>query len=190
QYNRRSSGGRQQYYYADEDDDFSAEEIFNLFFGYPGAAARTSRRRQHTTTYHFTTHSTQNSTNTLVQLLPYFFLFLISIIGTLLVSEPQFQLHRTGKYNNLRTTRTSNIEYYVKPDFHPPKTDSELDRLESSVIDEYISDMRHQCYREQQYKESMVWRAKMMSDNNLYRQAQKQTTPSCTKLNNFLNSYA
>ncbi|CAF3659782.1 unnamed protein product [Rotaria socialis] len=190
QYNRRSSGGRQQYYYADEDDDFSAEEIFNLFFGYPGAAARTSRRRQHTTTYHFTTHSTQNSTNTLVQLLPYFFLFLISIIGTLLVSEPQFQLHRTGKYNNLRTTRTSNIEYYVKPDFHPPKTDSELDRLESSVIDEYISDMRHQCYREQQYKESMLWRAKMMSDNNLYRQAQKQTTPSCTKLNNFLNSYA
>jgi hypothetical protein len=28
--------------------------------------------------------------------LPYLFLFLISIIGTFLVSEPQFQLHRTG----------------------------------------------------------------------------------------------
>lgn len=94
------------------------------------------------------------------------------------------------KYTNLRTTRDTKIQYYVKPDFRPPKGDSELDKLEASVIEEYISDLRHQCYREQQYKESMLWRARMMNDNALYRQAQQQTTPSCTKLNNFLHSYA
>ncbi|CAF0842824.1 unnamed protein product [Rotaria sordida] len=188
QYHR---GGRtsQHYYYYEDDDDFSAEELFNLFFGYSGPTSRTYRRRQQHP-FQFTTHSThnttQNTTHTLAQLLPYLFLFLISIIGTFLVSEPQFQLHRTGKYNNARMTRLSRIEYFVKQDFHPPKTDAELDKFESSVVDEYASDLRHQCYREQQYKESMLWRARMMNDNGLYREAQKQGTPSCNKLNDFV----
>jgi DnaJ family protein B protein 12 len=194
QYHRGSNGGgrtnSQHYYYYEDDDDFSAEEIFNLFFGYSGPTSRTYRRRQQPSPFHFTTHSThnqtQNTTHTLAQLLPYLFLFLISIIGTFLVSEPQFQLHRTGKYTHARFTRLSNIEYYVKPDFRPPKTNTELDKFESSVADEFVSELRHQCYREQQYKESMMWRARMMNDNELYRQAQRHGTPSCTKLNDFV----
>ncbi|UJR16168.1 hypothetical protein I4U23_003078 [Adineta vaga] len=192
-YERNHTGGRhggQNYYYSDDDDDFSAEEIFNLFFGYSGPTNRTYRRRQHTNTFHFGTHSPQNTTNTLTQLLPYLFLFLISIIGTFLVSEPQFQLHRTGKYTVPRTTRSANIQYYVKPDFREPSTITELDRFESSVIDEHISDLRNQCYREQQHKESMLWRARMMNDNGLYRRGQQLTTPSCTKLNQFVRDYA
>jgi predicted DNA-binding protein (UPF0278 family) len=143
----------------------------------------------------------------LAQLLPYLFLFLISILGTLLVSDPQFQLHRTGyiyllylssifkiysfrKYTQLRTTRSLKVEYYVKPDFQPPRAGGELDRFESSVIDEYVSDLRQRCQREQQYKESLLWRAKMMNDANLYRQAQQQTTASCTKLNDLIRGYS
>jgi predicted DNA-binding protein (UPF0278 family) len=79
----------------------------------------------------------------------------------------------------------SNIEYYVKPDFRTPKTTADLDQFESSIVEEYVSDLRHQCYREQQYKESLLWRARMMNDNELYRQAQRQSTPSCSKLNDF-----
>jgi hypothetical protein len=30
----------------------------------------------------------------------------------------------------------------------------------------------------------------MMNDNNLYRQAQQHATPSCTKLNDLIRSYA
>jgi len=164
------------YYYCDEDDDFSAEEIFNIFFGHGGPTTRVYRRRQQPNSYHFTTHSTQNTTHTLVQLLPYLFLFLISILGTLFIGDPQFQLHRTGKYTTLRTIRSSNVEYYVKPDFRPPRTDAELNKLESSVIDEYVSDLRQQCYREKQYKESLMWRARMMNDDNLYRQATTNNT--------------
>jgi len=184
------TGGRQYYYYCDEDDDFSAEEIFNIFFGHGGPTTRVYRRRQQPNSYHFTTNSTQNTTHTLVQLLPYLFLFLISILGTLFIGDPQFQLHRTGKYTTLRTIRSSNIEYYVKPDFRPPRTEAELNKLESSVVDEYVSDLRQQCYREKQYKESVMWRARMMNDDNLYRQARQQTTPSCDKLNDFIRSYA
>lgn len=75
----------------------------------------------------------------------------------------------------------------MKPDFRPPKREAELDKFESSVIEEYVSELRHQCYREQQYKESLLWRARMMNDNNLYREAQKQGTPSCTNFNDFVN---
>jgi len=195
QYHRTSNGaGRssQNYYYYEDDEDFSAEEIFNLFFGYSGANTRSYRRRQQHSPFHFTTHSTGNQTqstsHTLAQLLPYLLLFLISILGTFLVSEPQFQLHRTGKYSHARLTRLSNIEYYVKPDFRTPKSQSDLDKFESSVVDEFVSDLRHQCYREEQYKESMMWRARMMNDQQLYRQAQKQGTPSCSKLNDFVRT--
>jgi len=192
QYHRGNhAGGRQQYYYyCDEDDDFSAEELFNIFFGGAGGpTTRVYRRRQQPNSYNFTTRSTQNTTHTLAQLLPYLLLFLISILGTLFVGDPEFQLHRTGKYTNLRTTRTANVEYYVKPDFRPPRTEAELNKLESSVIDEYLSNLRHQCYREQQHKESLLWRARMMNDDNLYRQARQQTTPSCDKLNDFIRRY-
>jgi len=192
QYHRSGGGGGGGYasqHYYDDDDDFSAEEIFNLFFGYSGPTSRVYRRRTQQNPFHFTTHSNHNNTHTtthtIAQLLPYLLLFLISIIGTFLVSDPQFQLHRTGKFTTLRTTRTSKIEYFVKPDFHPPRSNHDLDKLESAVLDEYVSELRHQCYREQQYKESMLWRARMMNDNELYRQAQRQATPSCTKLNDF-----
>lgn len=96
----------------------------------------------------------------------------------------RFSLFR--KYTQGRVTRSANVEYYVKPDFRPPKTNGEFDKFESSVVEEYVSELRHQCYREQQYQESMMWRARMMNDNELYRQAQKQGTPSCTRLNDFI----
>jgi DnaJ family protein B protein 12 len=97
-------------------------------------------------------------------------------------------IYLNRKYSAARSTRLSNVEYYVKPDFRQPKPASELDKFETSVIDEYVSDLRHQCYREQQYKESMMWRARMMNDNELYHQAQRQGTPSCTKLNDFVKN--
>jgi DnaJ family protein B protein 12 len=87
------------------------------------------------------------------------------------------------------TTRSPKVEYYVKPDFQLPRPGSELDKFESSVIDEYVSDLRQNCQREKQYKESLLWRARMMNDQNLYRQAQQQTTPSCTKLNDLIRGY-
>jgi len=192
QYQRGNGGaarghGTQYYYYGDDDDEFSAEELFNMFFGYTGPVSRHHRRRHHGQTFHFTTQQqTQTSAHTLVQLLPYLFLFLISILGTFFVSEPQFQLHRTGKYSHPRTTRSLGVEYFVKPDFRPAKNPSDFDKFESTVIDEYISDLRHQCYREQQYKESLLWRARMMNDNELYRQAQRTATPTCTTLNDFV----
>lgn len=89
------------------------------------------------------------------------------------------------KYATGRTTRLYDVEYYVKSDFRPPKTQAELDKFESSVVEEYVADLRQRCYREQQYKESLLWRARMMNDNGLYRQAQQHATPSCTLLNDF-----
>jgi predicted DNA-binding protein (UPF0278 family) len=94
-------------------------------------------------------------------------------------------LNLRRKYVTGRTTRQYDIEYYVKSDFRPPKTQAELDKFESSVVEEYVSDLRQRCYREQQYKESLLWRARMMNDNGLYRQAQQHATPSCTLLNDF-----
>ncbi|CAF0952896.1 unnamed protein product [Didymodactylos carnosus] len=190
---QRHNGRSQQTYYYEDDDNFSAEEIFNLFFGYTGPTNRVYRRRQQSP-FHFSTHSSsatpQQASHTITQILPYLFLFLISILGTLFVSDPQFMLHRTGKYVNVRTTRIQNIQYYVKQDFKIPKTTHELNKLESAVLEEYISELKHQCYREQQYRESMIWRARMLGDQELLHQASHEPTPTCEKMNKFLQSRA
>ncbi|CAF0920790.1 unnamed protein product [Didymodactylos carnosus] len=188
----RRNGRSQQAYYFEDDDDFSAEEIFNLFFGYTGPTNRVYRRRQ-PNTFHFTTHSsstttTQNTSHTIAQILPYLFLFLISILGTLFVTDPQFMLHRTGKFVIPRTTHPHGVQYFVKQDFPKTPRPHELEKLEAAVLEEYVSDLKNQCYREQQYRESMIWRARMLGDKGLLLQAQGERTPSCDKLNEFLRA--
>ena len=98
------------------------------------------------------------------------------------------RVNPSRKYSNGRTTRSSNIEYYVKPEFHPPKNKAEFEKFESTVVDEYVSDLRHQCQREHEYKESMLWRARMMNDKDQYHRTQQQATPSCTKLTDFVRT--
>lgn len=54
------------------------------------------------------------------------------------------------KYPIMRRTQNMQIPYYVKENFHTEYQGS-VKRLEMSVEEEYVSNLRHQCYREKSY---------------------------------------
>lgn len=50
----------------------------------------------------------------------------------------------------MRRTYNLQVPYYVKENFHTEYQGS-VKRLELSVEEEYVSNLRHQCYREKSY---------------------------------------
>lgn len=57
-----------------------------------------------------------------------------------------------SKYSIHRTTKTFKVAYYVKENFHAEYQGS-LGRLETSVEEEHINNLKHSCYREKNYSE-------------------------------------
>lgn len=55
-----------------------------------------------------------------------------------------------SKYSIHRETNTFKVSYYVKENFHTEYQGS-LGRLEASVEEEHINNLKHLCYRERNY---------------------------------------
>ncbi|KAJ8939532.1 hypothetical protein NQ314_011099 [Rhamnusium bicolor] len=83
-------------------------------------------------------------------------------------------------------TQNLNVPYYVKENFHTEYQGS-VRRLELSVEEEYISNLRHACYREKNYRDSMIWKARNFGDRELFQTAQNIKMPSCEQLQNLRN---
>lgn len=54
------------------------------------------------------------------------------------------------KYSVPRTTNALKVTYYVKDNFHSEYSGS-LGRLEATVEEEFLSNLKHSCYRERNY---------------------------------------
>lgn len=55
-----------------------------------------------------------------------------------------------SKYSVQRQTQEMKVPYYVKENFHSEYQGS-LRRLEISVEEEFVNNLRHACYREKNY---------------------------------------
>ncbi|XP_026326293.1 dnaJ homolog subfamily B member 12-like isoform X2 [Hyposmocoma kahamanoa] len=100
------------------------------------------------------------------------------------ISEPVYSLTPGPKYPQPRETANLKVPYYVKENFHTDYQGS-LRRLEMTIEEEYIVNLRHACQRERNYRDSMAWKARNFGDSKQYAEAQKLRTPSCEKLSNF-----
>jgi len=150
----------------------TADEIFNMFFGGGFPSGRRTHHAEGTTENHY---------SLMLQVMPLIVLVLLSICGQFLISDPVFSLQRTSKYTEQRTTRDMRVVYYVKPDFLKNYHNS-IYRIEKLVEEEFINNLRANCFNERSHKETMLWRARMYSDAAMYEQAQTITTPSCERL--------
>ncbi|OAD59381.1 DnaJ like protein subfamily B member 12 [Eufriesea mexicana] len=167
--------------------DITAEELFSMFFGggfpqqefYMRRSGRWARQQdvqaQHT-------HSQQaNGYTTFFQMLPVLLLILLTMMSSFFISDPAYSLHSNAKYSVLRTTRGLKVPYYVKENFHTEYQGS-LQRLEISVEEEYLIKLRHDCFREKNYKETLMWKARNFGDQDLFTKAKNVETPSCKKV--------
>ena len=178
----RHSHGNTHYYY--DDDDISAEEIFNMFFG----GAYNTRHVNRNRTFHTRNFQTFNNSGPqqtdysfLLQISPLLIMVLISLLGSFLVPDSHYALNRDGKYTMERVSKNLGIKYYVKQDFTRDFKGS-IHKLEQQIEDDYVSNLRSNCFRERSYRENMAWRARNFGDSRLYEKAQNLKTPSCEKL--------
>ncbi|KAH3872233.1 hypothetical protein DPMN_035448 [Dreissena polymorpha] len=187
---RTSSAGEYQYNYSHGfEGDISPEELFNMFFGGGGNVYQRRSRHSHThsTRQHFRYASTESSNDgsatLLLQLAPILLLVVISLLSSMFVSDPVFSLQKSDKYTAQRKTQNLNIPYFVKQDF-TANFAGDLRRIERQVEEEFVSNLRQNCWRERSYKENMLWRARNYADAKLYERAQNMETPSCDQLQN------
>lgn len=176
--------------------DMTAEEIFNMFFGggMPGSSVYVRRGGRwhrhgggggdsHHGQHHHSSSQYDNSTNfsAIFQLMPILLLILVSMLSSLLVSDPLYSLEPTHKYNIQRRTPNMKISYYVKDSFSSDFTGN-LKKLEREVEDVYVSRLRDSCFRERAYKENLLWQARYSGNANLLKKAQNYPTSSCNNL--------
>jgi len=180
-------------YHNNFDGDISPEELFNMFFGGGFPSGNVRRRQQQQQQHQHSHNQSRRYTYTrepqqaesgfalFFQLAPILLLVVLSMLSSLLVSDSVYSLNRTDKYRVERSTQNLKIHYYVKDDFRI-EYKSDLRRIERSVEEDYIGNLRSNCFKERNYKENMMWRARNYGDAKLYQRAQDMSTPSCDKL--------
>lgn len=192
---RRHAGGRHGFAHHEFEADMSAEEIFNMFFGggFPSQTVYTRRggagvhrgqrgAQQHRQFHHHNQEARETSgLAALIQLMPILLILFLSVCSTLFVSDPLYQLQQSQKYNIRRATSNLRVPYYVKDSFHTDFQGS-IRRLESSIEEDYLSNLRQNCFREKSYKENLLWQARYSGNSNLLNRAHNYATPSCDQL--------
>jgi len=102
-------------------------------------------------------------------------------MSTLFVSDPAFSLSRTQKYLFERKTSNLEVPYFVKEHFDRDYKGN-FKRIEAQVEEEFVTNLRSSCFRERNYKESMIWRARNFRDREMEERAKGLKTPSCDHL--------
>jgi len=180
--------GYQEYAYSRGfESDVTAEELFNIFFGgsYPSQNIYMRQRRFHRAEQHQREHQ-QPGYAAFINLLPIILLIGLSMMSSFFISDPIYSLTPSQKFSVARKTQNFKIPYYVKENFHSEYQGS-VGRLEASVEEDYLTNLKHSCYRERNYKETMFSKARNFGDRDLYHKAQQIQTPSCETLHRLLN---
>lgn len=185
---RRSQHARYEYAYSRGfETEFTAEELFNMFFGgnIPTQHVYTRQRRFHRAEQQ-QYREPQSGYAAFINLLPIILLIGLSMMSSFFISDPIYSLTPSQKFSVARKTNQLKIPYYVKDNFHSEYQGS-VGRLEASVEEEYLNNLKHSCYRERNYKETMLMKARNFGDRDLYLKAQNINTPSCDKLHSLHN---
>ncbi|KAG8179352.1 hypothetical protein JTE90_007624 [Oedothorax gibbosus] len=178
------------YTYSTFEGDITAEELYNMFFhgqAYARRGGGTHFQRFYTRQAHAQAYQEDNR-SALMQILPLIFVVSVSLLSSFFVSDPPYSIQRTSKYYIERRTNSLDVPYFVQKNFVQNYEDS-IQRIERQVEDEHILTMRTSCFRERNYKENMIWRAKHFRDNGLEAKAKDLRTPSCDTLNELYKLY-
>lgn len=165
---RRRSSGRDMF-----NDEFDPDEIFRSFFGQTDMYRNPYIYRNRTTTHQQREVNGDTGPNImlLLQMLPIFFIILLAY-SYLLISEPEYSLHRNYNYEFAKMTEEYRVQYYVKTaqfDQIFPVGSSDRINIENNVIKDYKSMLGRYCHIELRRRQ---WSRNM-------------PTPNCDKLHNF-----
>ncbi|XP_035224868.1 dnaJ homolog subfamily B member 1-like isoform X2 [Stegodyphus dumicola] len=170
--------------------DITPEELYNMFFHGNSNMffqGQTFVRRDGRWQRYQTRPPYEDGRSTLMQILPLVFIILVSVLSSFFVSDPPYSLQRTTKYLYEQKTSNLDVPYYVRENFLEDYK-GRIPHIERQVEEEYIVTIRTSCFRERNYKENMIWRAKHFKDISLEIKARELRTPSCDILNDLYKS--
>ncbi|CAB1416737.1 unnamed protein product [Pleuronectes platessa] len=167
--------------------DISPEDLFNMFFGggYPSSTANVyANGRMRPPRRDRRERPREGGLALFVQVMPILILVIVSALSQIMVNTPPYSLsfRPSAGYTQKRLTEHLKVPYYVGDQFSKEFTGMNRRNLERSVEDDYISNLRNNCWKEKQQKEGMLYRARYFGDSDLYQRAQRARTPSCVKL--------
>ncbi|KAG9344095.1 hypothetical protein JZ751_012575 [Albula glossodonta] len=146
--------------------DITPEDLFNMFFGggFPSSSTHsfTNGRARYNQQNHTQTRQERGEErgdggfSMFIQLMPIAVLILVSILSQLMVSTPPYSL-------------------YSRPG-------SALQKIEKSVEEDYVSNVRNNCWKERQTKTDLLYAAKVYRDERLRNKAELMSMENCKEL--------
>nr|XP_020447535.1 dnaJ homolog subfamily B member 14 [Monopterus albus] len=177
--------------------DITPEDLFNMFFGggFPTSSAhtftngRTSYSHQADYRQERTEERGDGGFSMFIQLMPIVVLILVSILSQMMVSPPPYSLYSrlsTGQIIK-RETENLHVDYYVTKDFKSEYKGAALQQIEKNVEEDYVSNIRNNCWKERQTKTDLLYAAKVYRDDRMRKKAELMTMDNCRELDR-LNS--
>ncbi|CAL8298883.1 unnamed protein product [Merluccius merluccius] len=188
---------QRQHHRQDFEADISPEDLFNMFFGggFPSSNVHVYRNgRMHFANQHRQERREQQREASpmcfdgglalFVQLMPILILIVVSALSQMMVSQPPYSLSYRSSSGHIhkRHTSTLKVPFFVGERFNEEHSGTNLKHVEKSVEEDYISNLRNNCWKEKQQKEGLLYRARYFGDSDLYQRAQRMGTPSCSRL--------
>ncbi|XP_068113807.1 dnaJ homolog subfamily B member 12 [Hyperolius riggenbachi] len=170
--------------------DISPEDLFNMFFGggFPSSNVHVYSNGRMRYTYaprqDRREHQGDGSLGMFVQLMPILILIIVSALSQMMVSNPPYSLSHRPSVGHIhkRITEHLRVPYFVADSFEEEYTGNNLRTVERSVEEDFIANLRNNCWKEKQQKEGLLYRARYFGDSDLYQRAQRMGTPSCNRL--------
>uniref|UniRef100_UPI0037E99412 dnaJ homolog subfamily B member 12a n=1 Tax=Semicossyphus pulcher TaxID=241346 RepID=UPI0037E99412 len=190
QYGEERSHPTRHRHHRDFEADISPEDLFNMFFGggFPSSNVHVYRNGR----MHFAHHNRQERREQqrdgglalFVQLMPILILIIVSALSQMMVTQPPYSLSFRPSAGHIHKRHTSHLKvpFYVGDRFNEEYNGNNLKIVERSVEEDYISNLRNNCWKEKQQKEGLLYRARYFGDSELYSRAQRMGTPSCSRL--------
>ncbi|XP_029014254.1 dnaJ homolog subfamily B member 14 [Betta splendens] len=179
--------------------DITPEDLFNMFFGggFPSSSAhtftngRTSYSRQTDYQQERTEERGDGGFSMFIQLMPIVVLILVSILSQMMVSPPPYSLYSrlsTGQTIK-RQTENLHVDYYVTKEFRSEYKGSALQQIEKNVEEDYVSNVRNNCWKERQTKTDLLYAAKVYRDDRMRRKAELMSMDNCKELDRLNNLF-
>lgn len=171
--------------------DITPEDLFNMFFGggFPSSSTHTfsngrSSYNHHTDGQERTNDRGDGGFSMFIQLMPILVLILVSVLSQMMVSPPPYSLYSrpsTGQTVK-RQTENLHVDYYVTKDFKSEFKGSALQQIEKNVEEDYVSNVRNNCWKERQTKTDLLYAAKVYRDDRMRNKAELMTMDNCKEL--------
>lgn len=179
--------------------DITPEDLFNMFFGggFPSSSAHTFTNGR--TSYSHQTDHRQERTeergdggfSMFIQLMPIVVLIVVSILSQMMVTPPPYSLYSRPSTGQTLKRQTENlhVDYFVSKDFKSEFKGSALHQIEKNVEEDYVANVRNNCWKERQTQADLLYAARVYRDDRMRKKAELQTMDNCKELDRLNNLF-